>query len=518
MSHATSSKPNELTQLPKESVALVVPKQHVKTVKSALERAGKLDRNVKITPEIVALDDSASQSLSGEIQFLAQSDLALQSTGLTGPREKRPDYMHIPTTIAYPWNRRTRKEAAGVEEPDLLKLEILEEICIPELAHDIRLALHTASNIDPANLEKNPLRRALKEAFDNLPVSVLAKLDLTSSTLVESFPEGYSIYKPMLLLPHNAFTSPPWQMLLASHSVHSVTLSTIWIHIAAALNTSHIAINSPIPLQSSSSDSNILRSPVNLTPIHGSFGPPITPQRLSNPTPTDFEQALWVTTTQNNIHQTWAPQYTMFSRGNMREKTRLLNVPSVTTLPPHSAALDMYAGIGYFTFSYRRAGLRPIICFELNPWSVEGLRRGAAMNGWSVAVFTNENITGEELATEADFIVFQMSNIHSIKLLPHLQKLEYKIRHINLGLLPSSQDSWQHAATLLDREHGGWIHLHENLNINAIESRKSDIESEFRTYIQVGVERQVTVEWVEKVKMYAPGVVHCVFDVYIGPV
>ncbi|KAH7088993.1 S-adenosyl-L-methionine-dependent methyltransferase [Paraphoma chrysanthemicola] len=516
MSHDSVGESNELTQIPKESIALVVPKQHVKTVKSALERAGKLDRNVKITPEIVALDDSVSHSLNGDLSS-AHLDLVLQSTGLAEPGAHRPSYMRIPTTIAHPWNGSSREEGAETEETELLKLKILENLCIPELANDTRLAHYTPSNTGPANLEKNPLRRALKEALDNLPVAILGNLNLTSSTLVESFPEGYSIYKPMLLLPHNAFTSPSWQTLLASHPVQSATLSTIWTHISAALNTSHIAINSPIPLQSSSSDSNILRSPVNLTPIYNSFGPPITTHRLSNPTPTDFDQALWVTTTQNNIRQTWAPQYTMFSRGNMREKTRLLNSPSVTTLPPHSAALDMYAGIGYFAFSYRRAGLRPVICFELNPWSVEGLRRGAAMNGWSVTIFTDENIMGEEIDTEADFVVFQMSNIHAIKLLPLLRKLEYKIRHVNLGLLPSSRDSWQNAATLLDGENGGWVHVHENLNINAIEARKSEIESEFKTYM-VGVVKRVSVEWVEKVKMYAPGVVHCVFDVYIGPV
>jgi tRNA wybutosine-synthesizing protein 2 len=207
----------------------------------------------------------------------------------------------------------------------------------------------------------------------------------------------------------------------------------------------------------------------------------------------------------------------MFSRGNMREKTRLLHSPSVTSLPTPSAALDMYSGIGYFAFSYRRAGLYPIICFELNPWSVEGLRRGAALNGWSAALFTNEMITGEELDADADFLVFQMSNVHAVRLLPHLKK-QHRIRHVNLGLLPSSRDSWQDAVSLLDWEAGGWIHVHDNVGVADIEARSNEIEDTFQSYTPEGSDREVKVEWVEKVKMYAPGVVHCVFDVWFGPI
>ena len=132
---------------------------------------------------------------------------------------------------------------------------------------------------------------------------------------------------------------------------------------------------------------NILRSPVNLTPLYGDFGSTPTPQTISNPTATDFANALWVTARQNGIWQTWAPLYTMFSRGNVREKARILNLPTLTTgLDTASAAVDLYAGIGYFAFSYRKSsqalekGIKQVLCWEINPWSVEGLRRGAEMN------------------------------------------------------------------------------------------------------------------------------------------
>ena len=42
-----------------------------------------------------------------------------------------------------------------------------------------------------------------------------------------------------------------------------------------------------------------------------------------------------------------------------------------------SVLWDLYAGIGYFAFSYAKAGVGKVLCWEINPWSVDGLRRGA---------------------------------------------------------------------------------------------------------------------------------------------
>lgn len=222
--------------------------------------------------------------------------------------------------------------------------------------------------------------------------------------------------------------------------------------------------------------------------------------------------------------------YTMFSRGNIREKTRLLQLPSITSLSATStnntiaAVVDLYAGIGYFAFSYRAAGLKPVIGFELNPWSVEGLRRGAAKNGWSVRIYREGGGGGMDLGRgkggEVDFHIFQLSNVNALSLVtPYLQtKSTPPIRHVNLGLLPHSRDSWRDAVQLLDRKVGGWVHAHENVGVEEIDSRRGEIEGVFREYVDelVGAERKVVVEHVERVKMYAPGVVHCVFDVKVG--
>src|SRR5690606_18256943 len=107
----------------------------------------------------------------------------------------------------------------------------------------------------------------------------------------------------------------------------------------------------------------------------------------------DLENAFWVSTKQNGIFQTWAPRYTMFSRGNITEKARILDFhrgdAGLERRKKSLAALkglwavDLYAGIGYFVFSYAKRGMR-VLCWEINPWSVEGLRRGALRNGWKV--------------------------------------------------------------------------------------------------------------------------------------
>ena len=98
------------------------------------------------------------------------------------------------------------------------------------------------------------------------------------------------------------------------------------------------------------------------------------------------------------------------------------------------------------------------------------------------------------------------------------------VRHVNLGLLPTSKLSWKSAVRILYTERGGWIHAHENVGIKDIESRTKEVEVEFQTLLDewdegpdvaMKSERKVTVEHVERVKMYAPGVVHCVFDIAV---
>lgn len=588
MDHITENQEQEEANA---RVVLIVPKSHVKTVKSALERASQLDRSSKIVPEqcgnhttlaahttlkqgdVVPVRETSTTQAFGthgetrlspfEYDFVKGQNVELP----TGKDALVPvqevvfqQRMRIPTTIFYPSIKGDANADLTEESSNEFKSAILQNLDLEYLHHETELA-HHAAEASPlkSSAMKSPMHRALKEALSTLQDSVLAEMVLSPEVLISAFPDGYSIYKPMLLLPHNAFGSTAWEIFLSRHAVDSELLAPVWQYVAASVGATHVAINSPIPPKTNTNPNmdsganqnqeNILRRPINLVPIHGDFGPSPTLQTISCPTVTDFEQALWVTAKQNGIWQVWAPLYTMFSRGNIREKTRILNLAAVTTdLDEASAAVDLYAGIGYFAFSYKKSGeyrqdgIRRVLCWEINPWSVEGLRRGAERNGWLCKVIKGDDLcqlrrtsayapnglacpslNGTDIQ-KADFWVFQASNERAKSDYAAMSTslglvCQLPIRHVNLGLLPTSRLSWSIAVDMLDGQRGGWIHVHENIGIRDVESRSKEIEGE----IDKLVERRnggtgnmaVRVKHVEWVKMYAPGVVHCVLDVHV---
>lgn len=452
----------------------------------------------------------------------------------------------------------------------------------------------------------NPIHSAIHSWLDSLPQTLIEAIttqlgiDDTNEAkqqLLDRAPKRWVVYEPMVLLPSGSFTSSPWPFL-----VDSVTPSqkhSLWTAILHNLSPpspkpplTHLAVNEGIPLHVTQSPSqtetkpeagketeteNLLRSPSGLRLLSGSFGPS-SPTTNSSPSASDFESALWVSTKQNGIFQTWAPRYTMFSRGNIKEKARLLDFyknhpfsdsnsnsnpvststststldskPDPTRLSSyqHSSknlqgkyAVDLYAGIGYFAFSYARLGLR-VLCWELNPWSVEGLRRGAEQNGWSVRVITsssndgNSEEGGEErgeegggvdvasvLAGPEQIIVFLEDNKLAAGRVAEARGVGVgmEVVHVNCGFLPTSEPVWRDAweiqtggGTDLSQ---GWLHLHENVGVADVESRKKEIQGLLDRWAGENEEKQreARVQHVEFVKTYAPGVWHCVFDVSI---
>jgi tRNA wybutosine-synthesizing protein 2 len=442
--------------------------------------------------------------------------------------------------------------------------------------------------------------------------------------LLARAPKRWVVYEPMVLLPSGSFTAPPWPALFSS--LTSAQKEPLWAAILARLSPgnakpplTHLAINEGIPLHLNQSPDqpaqrvggaadeeekeNILRAPTNLHPLYGDFGPLPSPSSSPTTTTADFTSALWVSTTQNGLIQTWSPLHTMFSRGNIKEKARLLSFhsPSQNTTTPSSTssssltpaqqqrrlilnpqgpvqaqakakeqgqvavppgkgekwAVDLYAGIGYFAFSYARLGMR-VLCWEVNPWSVEGLRRGAERNGFSVRVvtprshshshshshFSNplpedgavaagegwEDGNGDEIGLEEDItasteqiIVFLEDNALAAGRMAAARRRGWagEVVHVNCGFLPSSEGVWRDAFGMVGGQ--GWLHLHENVGVGDIEARKGGVQGLFDRWRteddgnerQKGSEAEVEVEHVELVKTYAPGVWHCVFDVFI---
>jgi tRNA wybutosine-synthesizing protein 2 len=457
--------------------------------------------------------------------------------------EANQQHMRVPTIIPYPVLTIGSSGHADAEEMENFKSMVLENLALGELCKHISVSRHVPTTTEPLQRPNhNPVNKALEKALSSSLRCVLSSRELTVEALVTAFPDGFSVYKPLLLLPHHALSSTPWITLITTHPVNSDVMRAIWKNIAQAVGATHVALNSPIPNSTiptstspayKTSEENILRSPLHLTPLHGDFGPVPTPQTITSPTAADFANALWVTARQNGIWQTWAPRYTMFSRGNIREKARILRLPTVTSsLDVASTAVDLYAGIGYFAFSYKKSGeglekgIKQVLCWEINPWSVEGLRRGAEMNGWTCRVLKWEDVVRlREMQPvdclpfqHTDFLVFQMSNESAGVDYASLPLSKLPVRHVNLGLLPSSKLSWSVAVTMLDKQRGGWIHVHENVGVQDVEAKQNEVEKHFQDLVgTIGAVqgKSVHVEHVERVKMYAPSVVHCVFDVHV---
>jgi len=317
------------------------------------------------------------------------------------------------------------------------------------------------------------LVRAIEGFFD-----LYRPIDRT--VLLSDLPKRWSSCPPLLLLPQTAFSSQEWKQYL--EILPPSVLALFYSKVASSLKASHLALNAPI-------QSTSIRSP-HITPLHGDFGPPVS----EPPTQTDLGNIFWVATTQNGIKQTWAPMYTMFSRGNISEKKRVLSFPDVEG----QEVADLFVGIGYFAFSYLKAGAKRVWGWDLNSWSVEGLRRGAEMNRWRCGV----NPDG---VSDAQVVVFNEDNASARR---RLGEYGVKVRHVNLGLLPTSRGAWKIAAEILDEE--GWIHVHGNCRDTEIEQWSDDVSQEFKTLFGTSW----TVEKAERfrVKEFGPGVGHWVLD------
>lgn len=519
----SSHRDKDLTESASRSnIALIVPKRLVKKIKDALEAHGSLDKSVKIRPARFEEEISCLDGALAEIP---------------------PDAFYIPTKIF-----------VGIEQVNsnalLVKRDLFKSLGLVGCESDVGIVplkqthdnhgsvssdggrsegsgSHQAFASETSSL--NPLARTIAHWLHQLP---LEEPELPfAKDVVLSHRWTYMIYSPLLLLPPTALSNLSSIFASKGQSLPK-DLSSLWSLISREFQTSHIAFNAPILASASEgasasgehSEANILRSPTGFAPLYGDFGPALPLDRI--PTVTDFSSAFWCTAQQNGIFQTWAPRYTMFSRGNISEKARILGLKTLTQKqlgckPEETSAVDLYAGIGYFAFSYAKAGVGKVLCFEINPWSVEGLRRGARRNRWAVELIKEGQALIETTYEENCFIVFQESNEHAARRIAAIKDSIPPVRHVNCGLLPSSKDSWEVAVQVLDPT-GGWIHVHENIAKKDIEDRTKEVVGIFNQlvmerYVHEPEERRrVECDHVEQIKSYAPGVMHYVLDISIS--
>lgn len=497
-------------------LALAVPKFLVKRTKVALEAHGRLDKANKIRP-------ASRQSLFEVID------------GTLGDVQEG--------TFFIPLNTKSEDNRRSVEPlPDFIDLIGMRgnkaNICLVRLPRPA----DTQGKFSGLNLLASTLDRWVHQItqWPGAGTNQRSTLDI-----LLFYNWLYMIYPPLLLLPSNTFSN--LSAVLTTIKV-SGDFSTLYPLLCKTFKITQIALNAPIPEnipQILDTDDlyhqrkhqrpchdggdhkpNILRSPTGLTPLYGDFGPSLAPDHAPNDD--DFSSALWCIAQQYGILQTWAPRYTMFSRGNISEKARISRLDSLTKErlgvdPQETSAVDLYAGIGYFAFSYAKAGVGKVLCWEINPWSMEGLRKGARKNKWAFRNLKVDQIYEGTAGENQRFLLFEESNEHAASRIDKIRRTVPPVRHVNCGLLPSSKDSWKVAVQVLDETMGGWVHVHENIAKKDIETKRDEIIRIFTGLVgehcspRSGNCRKVECEHIERVKSYAPEIIHCVFDIAIGP-
>ncbi|KAI5458049.1 S-adenosyl-L-methionine-dependent methyltransferase [Mariannaea sp. PMI_226] len=380
----------------------------------------------------------------------------------------------------------------------------------------------------PKAPKATPIQSAVQTWLSSIPVVVGLSDHGVKDDLLNSAPKRFTVYEPMALLPSGSFTTSIWTTVL--HNAGRDSAAQLWSLILKEISAqgkdtlTHLAVNEGIPLRNDgTADENVMRSPSGLRMLYGDFGSGEV--EAEKPKKNDFDKALWVSTKQNGIFQTWAPRWTMFSRGNVKEKARLLDMDkgmlnrSNKNFPEIPWAVDLYAGIGYFVFSYARLGLR-VLCWEINPWSVEGLRRGANANKWTVRIVQGQDLlrpVDEIVAGREQIIVFLETNEKALQRIQSLQSqgVAREIRHINCGFLPTSEPTWKDSWDMCVPSSETWLHLHENVGVHDTETRRTEIQQRFEGWTGGKQEKTAVAEHIELVKTFAPGVWHCVFDVHI---
>jgi len=224
----------------------------------------------------------------------------------------------------------------------------------------------------------------------------------------------------------------------------------------------------------------------------------------------------WISRKENGITYLYDITKCMFSDGNITEKLRIASFDCRGMI-----VVDLFAGIGYFVLPYIiHAGAKKVYACEWNPDAAEALKLNLEVNKVS----------------ERCCILFGDNKLVAPKCIAD---------HVNLGLIPSSEESWPVACHALNPSKGGWLHIHSNISEIDIVSpndegadvhackQQSSRAGKMKKWIDWAT-RKICVlkkmlddyhmfEWVcrvdhiEHVKSYAPHIDHIVVDIECRP-
>lgn len=186
---------------------------------------------------------------------------------------------------------------------------------------------------------------------------------------------------------------------------------------------------------------------------------------------------------ENGIRFRLDPAKVMFSSGNIDERKRMSTISNNT-----ETVVDMFAGIGYFSIPlavYSKP--KKLYSCEINPIAFEFLNKNIVLNDVTEII---EPIFGDNREVAP-------------------QKLADRVLMGYFG----GTDSYLHTAVSCLKEEGGIIHYHDifpekNVPDKVMKQVEKIIHSEAKN---------VTLEQYKKVKSFAPGIGHYVFDLLIEP-
>ena len=327
-------------------------------------------------------------------------------------------------------------------------LQAVDNNLLSGLPEDVELRQHASSERSPVDPHQR-MKVAVEDWF--------ASHGLNIDDVAGAMPMKWERLGDLVLLPRVTMTHPAWKAL-RDHP----DSDRLWQAIAQALNAVSLGVQGPI------ADDRFRSSQVEM---------------LTGSSHVEFLD--------HGLRYAFDAAKVMFSSGNVTERRRIgsFNMEG-------EVVVDAYAGVGYYTFPMLvHARASHVHACEINPASLEALRKGAALNGIEgrLTVHPGDNATT----------------------LPALKGIADRC---HMGLLPSSEAVWEHGLLTL-KPTGGMLHIHMNVEEEHIESWcESTVEHVQSLAEKHGLAFSVKAEHLEKVKWFAPRVRHVVLDLMVTPV
>ena len=295
-----------------------------------------------------------------------------------------------------------------------------------------------------------------QEIVSKIEKLLVANSLILTKEMVNFLPKKWELFSDLAIVPSDSLNSKEWQDLLSKNEALS---EEIWQIIADSLKVSRIARQSEI------ANDKLRSSQVKM--IVGDSGEVEF---------VDYGVKFWLDVTK-----------VMFSSGNVTERHRIGSIDMTGEV-----VVDAFSGIGYYTLPMLvRSNAKHVYACELNPNSIDALTKGADLNAVSdrLTIIEGDNqITLKSLSRMAD--------------------------RVHLGILPSSENTWQLAIDCL-KQSGGIIHIHMNVRENEISSFVDYCLKQLKQYAVHREFNVVELMHLEKVKWYAPHIRHIVIDVSV---